>query len=64
MAQWVKDVALSLQLLGSLPWSGFSPWHGNVHMPQVKPKKGGGLKKETVPQNYRVLRVLLRGDND
>ena len=37
MAQWVKDAALSL-LLGEV-----SPWPGNFHMLQGRPKKGGEL---------------------
>ena len=32
VAQWFKDLALSLQLLG------LSPWPQNLHMPQVGPK--------------------------
>ena len=31
---WVKETALSLQ------WLGFDPWPGNLHTPQVQPKKG------------------------
>ena len=37
--QCVQDLALSLQQLGSLLWRRFSPWPGNFHMPQVRPKK-------------------------
>ena len=37
--QEVKDPALSLQRLGSLLWRRLSPWPGNFHMPQVRPKK-------------------------
>ena len=33
MAQWVKDLAVSLW------WLKFDPWPGNFHMPQVQPKK-------------------------
>ena len=43
MAQWVKDLALSLQWLGSLLWCGFDPWHmlqawskKNVHSSRMK----------------------------
>ena len=32
VAQWVKDLALSLL------WLGFDPWPGNVHKMQRKPK--------------------------
>ena len=31
----VKDLALSLQCLGSLLWHGFNPWPGRFCMPQV-----------------------------
>ena len=40
MTQWVKDPALSLQVLRSLLYHGFDPWPGNFHMPQAQPKKG------------------------
>ena len=39
VAQQVKDLALSLQRLGSLPWHGFSPWPRNFHMAQEQPKQ-------------------------
>ena len=39
MAQWVKDLALSLQQLGPLLWHGFNPWLRNFYMPQVQQKK-------------------------
>ena len=39
VAQKVKDLALSLQWLGLLLWSGLDPWPGNFHMLQVQPKK-------------------------
>lgn len=39
MAQWVKDLVLSLQQLGMLLWHGFHPWPGTFHMPWVQPKK-------------------------
>lgn len=32
MAQWVKDLVLSLQQPGMLLWRGFDPWSGNVHI--------------------------------
>ena len=38
MVQWIKDLALSLQCLGSLLWLGFNPWSGNFHMLQVGEK--------------------------
>ena len=39
MVQQVKDLALSLQWLGSLLWLGFDLWPGNCHMLQAKQKK-------------------------
>ena len=39
LAQWVKDLVLSLQQLELLPWHGFDPWPGNFHMPQTRPQK-------------------------
>ena len=33
VVQHVKDLALSLQRLGSLLWHGFDPWPWNFHMP-------------------------------
>ena len=32
MAQWVKDLALSLLQLGLLVWYRFDPWPGNFRM--------------------------------
>lgn len=40
MAQWIKELALSLQWPeGLLPWHGFSLWPGNFCLPQVQPEK-------------------------
>ena len=39
MAQWVKDLALSFQQLGSLLRHRFDSWPRNFYMPQVWPKK-------------------------
>jgi len=44
VAQWVKDLVLSLQWLGSLLRHSFNPWLGNFHMPQAWPKK----KRKTI----------------
>ena len=35
LAQWIKDLALSLQQLRSLLWHGFNPWPENFHMLQA-----------------------------
>ena len=39
MAQWVKDLALSPQQLGSLLWQGFDLWPRNFHMPHAQSKR-------------------------
>ena len=38
VVQQVKDLALSVQELGSLLWHRFDPWPRNFHMPWVQPK--------------------------
>ena len=45
MVQQVKDLALSPQQLGSVPWCGFDLWPGNFHMLQTWPKKRKKQKK-------------------
>ena len=45
VAQWVKNLALSLQRLRVLLWCGFDPWPGNFHMPRAWPKKREKKKK-------------------
>ena len=44
MAQWVKDLALSLQQFRLMLW--LDPWLGNFCMLQVQPK---GEKKKSLP---------------
>lgn len=39
VAQWVKDLASSLQHFWLLLWHRFDPWLGSVHMLQVQEKK-------------------------
>ena len=46
MAQWVKDLALSLQGSRSLLWCRFVPWPGNFHKPPLRQKKRKEGKKE------------------
>lgn len=49
VAQWVKDLALSLQWFGPLLWHGFNSWPGNSYVPQVQfsllPSSGSYLVK-------------------
>ena len=39
MAQWVKDLTLTLQWLGSPLWPRCDPWLGNFHVLCVRKKK-------------------------
>lgn len=39
MAQWVKDLALSLQQLRLLLWCRFSPWPSEFNMPRADQRK-------------------------
>ena len=58
VAQWVKDLTLSLQWLGSLLWLGFDPWPGNSHMPQVWQKK----KKKNAQGEWKNFRKSCLGN--
>ena len=61
MVQQIKDLVLSLQWLGSPLWPGFIAWTGNLHMPQVQPKKK--KKERTKEMNTLMtfpLYILLR----
>ena len=48
MAQWVKDLVLSLQQLRSLLWHGFDPWPRNFHMPGGEAKKNNKCDNDTM----------------
>ena len=52
--QQVKDLALSLQHLGSLLWHEFNPWSGNFHMPQAGPKKKKNLYIHIYIKLYKI----------
>ena len=47
MAWWVKDLASSLQQLGSLLWRGCDLWFRNFHMMQMGQKKKGKYESLT-----------------
>ena len=47
MAQWVKDLVLSLL------WLGFDPWPGNFHMPQ--PVNNNNNKNLKIELPYHVI---------
>ena len=48
VAQYVKDLVLSLQWLGLLLWRRFNPWSRNCHMLQALPKKKFNLKNTSI----------------
>lgn len=56
MAQWVRDLALPLQWLGSLAVAWVDSWLGN--MLQVQPKKE---KKKSIKNTSLETRVLTQG---
>ena len=45
MAQWIKDLVLSLPWFWLQLWSGFHPSSGNFCMPQEWPKKAPFLER-------------------
>ena len=54
MAQWVKDLALSLQWLGSLLWCGPIPGPGTSKLPRAS---GVGGKKAYI---YICLKICIK----
>lgn len=56
MAQWVKDLLLSLQWLRLLLWLGFYSWLSNFHTTQVQPNK---QTKMYMKGQYELMRTLL-----
>lgn len=51
MVQQVKDLLLSLQHLGLLPWHGFDPWPRNLYSPCTWSKKN----KNRFPTSNKYL---------
>ena len=52
MSQWVKDLALSLQWLGSRLWlHDFDLWPQNFHMPAKKKKQ----EQKTPAQTWKII---------
>ena len=49
MAQWVKDLVLSLQWLGLVLWLGFNPGPRNFCMPWMQPKN---------PKTHKTTKAL------
>ena len=58
MAQWLKDITLSLQWLRLLLWHEFHPWPGNFHMLWAWSKKREEKKSLSSP----FLGNILPGD--
>ena len=58
MAQWIKDLVLSLEYLGFLLWCRFSRWPGYFHMPWARPQK---KKEKLMEKNMHafVCEILL-----
>ena len=48
LVQWVKDLALLQLWCRWQLWLRFSPWPGNLHMPQVWPKKKKRKKRRRI----------------
>ena len=48
LAQWVKDLALSVLRLGPVLWCGFDPWPGYFHMPGAWSKKKRSSRRGAV----------------
>ena len=46
VVQYVKDLALSLQWLGTLLWRGFDPWPGNFRILRAWPKPNQTTNKK------------------
>ena len=54
VAQCVKDLALSLQQLGSLQWCGLDPWPGNFPMSQIHSNKNK-TKQKKKPRSLKLI---------
>ena len=63
MAQWVKDLALSLLWLWLQLWHRFDPRPGNFCMPWVWPQKMFPLKILLISHDYRVPIVAQQNKN-
>ena len=66
MAQWVKDLALSLQQLRSLLWHGFDSWPRALPHATARPKRKKLLKIKAVftgdISTLLFCMVIFRGD--
>ena len=60
MAQWVKDLLLSLQWLGSLLGRKCNPWPRNFHMPWVQKNKNKNLKNNNKTQLVCICVCVFR----
>ena len=59
VAQWVKDLALSLQWFGLLLWPGFDPWPGKFHMLLVQPQTSKQTEKNQKVKLLQFLQLLV-----
>ena len=55
MAQWFKDLALSLQQLRLLLGHGFDPRPRNFHMPQVRGAGGSKIIGKSLDLSFKSL---------
>ena len=54
VAQWVKDLALSLQHLESLLWRQFNPWPGELLHATGMAKKAKDLNRHFSKENRQM----------
>ena len=55
MAQWVKNLVLSLLCLGSLLWCGFDPWPGKFCMPKAWPRKTHKKRSNIIRGKHSII---------
>ena len=64
MAQWIKDLAVSLQWLGLLLWHGFDPCPRNFHVPRTYPNnKKKTFKNKLISDTNGVQRNATYSEN-
>lgn len=59
LAQWEKELALSLLWLRLLLWHWFSPWPRNFHLPWAQPKKKKKKKVYIHKNNHYENSIVL-----
>ena len=58
VAQWVKDLMLSLQWFVPLLWHGFSPWPENFNKPWVQPKTKNKKPKNQKSKTKKTVELV------